>query len=105
LVIALADRFPGSELVAEVFNDLWMRPPWRGLIARRFQRQLKFDRDITFQFGLNSPKEMESWDPRIHFLSAWSFLDAPERKLGLLRWFRHIPLLRLTQYNVHYRLV
>jgi methyltransferase (TIGR00027 family) len=105
LVIALADRFPGSELVAEVFNGLWMRPPWRGFVSRKLRRHLKFDSDVAFHFGLDSPKEMESWDPRIHFLSVWSFLDAPERKLGLLRWFRYIPLLRLTQYNVHYQLV
>ncbi len=105
LVIALADRFPGSELVAEVFNSLWMRPPWRGFVSRKLRRQLKFDHNVAFHFGLDYPHEMETWDPRIHFLSAWSFLDAPERKLGILRWFRYIPLLRLTQYNVHYQLV
>lgn len=104
LVIALANRFPGSELAAEVFNGLWVRPPWRAFVSRQLRRRLKFDRDVTFRFGLDSPQEMEAWDSRIHFLSAWSFLDAPERKLGVLRWFQHVPLLRLTQYNVHYRL-
>jgi O-methyltransferase involved in polyketide biosynthesis len=52
LVIALADRFPGSELVAEVFNSLWIRPPWRGFVLRKLRRQLKFDRNVAFHFDV-----------------------------------------------------
>ena len=104
LVIALADRFPGSELVAEVFDARWLRPPWDKLTRRKLQRQLNFDQDAMFQFGLNSPQEMEEWDARLQFVDQWSFLDTNERKLGLYRWFRHIPMIRLIQYNVHYRL-
>jgi O-methyltransferase involved in polyketide biosynthesis len=104
LVVALANRFPGSELVADVFNALWLRPPWAEWITYKMQRRLHFASEATFQFGLNSPNEMEQWHPAIHFQEAWSFFDADERKLGLLRWARYIPLLRLTQYIVRYHL-
>jgi methyltransferase (TIGR00027 family) len=104
MVIALANRFPGSELVAEVFHARWLRPPLGKWVKRKLQRQFNFDQDAMFQFGLESPQEMAEWDRRIQFVDEWSFLDAHERKLGLYRWFRHIPMLRLIQYNVHYQL-
>lgn len=104
LVITLATRFPGSELVADLFNGRWLRPPWRSWVTRKMQRQLHFDREASFEFGLDSPNEMATWHPRIHFLDEWSLLNAHERKLGPLRWLRHIPLARLAQYIVHYQL-
>jgi methyltransferase (TIGR00027 family) len=104
LVLALANRFPGSELIADLFHGRWLRPPWRGWVTRKMQRQLHFDRDAAFDFGLDSPDAMTQWSSNIRFLSVWSTLDAHERKLGWLRWLRHIPLLRLAQYVVHYQL-
>jgi methyltransferase (TIGR00027 family) len=104
LLIALAHRFPGSELVADVFSAVWLRPPWRKWTMRKAQRQLHFSRDAAFHFGLDSPDEMETWDAHIHFLSAWSLFDSDERKLGWLRWLRHIRPIRMFQYVVHYRL-
>ena len=103
LVTALADRFPGSELVAEVFHSFWLRPPWDKLVAGKLQRQLHFDRSAAFQFGLDAPDAMTKWHPNLRFLSEWSYFDAHERKLGAMRWLRHIPLLRLTQYVVRYQ--
>jgi methyltransferase (TIGR00027 family) len=104
LVVTLANRFPGSEFAADVFHARWLRPPWREWVTYKLQRQLKFGPEATFRFGLDSPKGMEKWHPHIHFLGEWSFLDAPERKLGILRWFRHLRLLRHIQYMVHYQL-
>jgi methyltransferase (TIGR00027 family) len=104
LVLALVKRFPGSELVADLFHGMWMRPPWRDWISRKMQRQFHFDPDASFEFGLDSPDEMAKWHPDIRFLSVWSMFDAHERKLGGWRWFRHLPLFRLAQYIVHYRL-
>jgi hypothetical protein len=68
------------------------------------QRQLHLESGATFQFGLDSPREMEKWHPTIRFQEAWSFFDGDDRKLGLLRWARYIPLLRLVQYIVRYHL-
>ena len=104
LVLTLAARFPGSELVAEVFNDFWLRRPWRSFTQVKMQRQLNFDSDAMFRSGMAHPAEWEGWSPALRLLDVWSYFDAPAAKLGPLRWMRHIPLLRLTQYSVHYRL-
>ena len=104
LVMALANRFPGAELVAEVYHNFWLRPPWNKLVMGKMQRKLHFDRSVVFQSGLDTPDEMAAWQPNINFLDAWSYFDAPERKLGGMRWLRHIPLMRRMQYVVHYQL-
>ena len=104
LVVRLASRFPGSELVADVFSAVWLRPPWRKWSIRKLQRQFKFERDVILESGLDSPQEMERWDARLHYLGMWSLFDSPERQMGALRWLRFIPLIRMFQYIVHYRL-
>lgn len=104
LVVTLANRFPGSELTADVFHSRWLRPPRREWVTYKLQRQLNFGPEATFRFGLDSPRAMEKWHPHIHFLAEWSFLDAHERKLGILRWFRHLRPLRYIQFMVHYQL-
>lgn len=104
LVTTLTQRFPGSELVADVFHARLLRPPWREWAMRKMQRQLQVDRNVAFAFGLEKPKAMEIWNSQIQFLSAWSFFEANDRKLGTMRLLRHIPFARWLQYVVHYRL-
>lgn len=104
LVLTLADRFPGSELVAEVFNSFWLRPPWRRWVDAKMQRQLNFGAEAMFQSGVSHPQEWEAWSPALRLLDVWSFLDTGEPKLGPSRWMRGVPLLRLTQYIVRYQL-
>ncbi len=103
LVVTLAQRFPGAELVADLFHGRWLRPPWGKWVARKMQRQLSFSRDAAFQFGLDAPAAMAAWHPAIHFLDEWSMFDAPERKLGWWRWFCFVPLMRRIQYVVRYQ--
>ena len=104
LVIELQSRFPGSELVCEVFNDLWLSKPLRGLVNFKMRKELHLGKDATFHFGIRESKEMEEWSPGITFLDDWSYFDSPEKKLGWLRFFGRIELFRKTQWTVHYRL-
>lgn len=104
LVVTLATRFSGSELVADVFHGMWLRPPWRALTVRKMEQRLHVGRDVSFQFGLDAPAEMAQWHPAIRYLSMWSLFDAPERKLGWMQIFRLVPLIRMIQYVVHYQL-
>jgi hypothetical protein len=57
-----------------------------------------------FRSGIHDGHEMEHWHSGIQFLDEWSYFDSEEKKLGWLRLFRHIALIRKTQWTVHYRL-
>lgn len=104
LVVELRRRFPGSELVCEVFNRFWLRDPWKGWVNHKMQRQLGFSVDATFQSGLDDSREMEHWAEGIRFLDDWSYFDDREPKLGASNLLRHVGFFRKIQWTVHYRL-
>ena len=104
LVVELRRRFPGSELVCEVFNRFWLRDPWKRWVDRKMQRQLSFSADASFRSGLDDSREMERWAEGIHFLDDWSYLDDDEPKLGVSNLLRRVSFFRRIQWTVHYRL-
>jgi O-methyltransferase involved in polyketide biosynthesis len=104
LVLALRDRFPGSELVCEIFNNSWLQG-WRGrLMTRKLRNRMSMGQGAIFQSGLDDSDSMEQWGEGIHYLDDWSFVDEDEPKLGVMRLLRHWPMFRKLQWVVHYRL-
>lgn len=104
LVVRLADEFPGAELVCEVVNARWVQEPLRSIMRFKLQRELHMGKDAVFRSGLRDGREPEEWHPGIRLLDEWSYFDADEPKLGLLRLFRHSGFIRKTQWTVRYRL-
>lgn len=104
LVPAIQKTFPGSELVCEVVNTIWLTPLLQPILSYKLQREAHMGKDAMFRSGLRDSREMEGWHPGIRFLDEWSYFDSDEKKLGWLRLLRHIPLIRKTQWTVHYLL-
>jgi len=104
LVLEIQKKFPGSELVCEVVNSVWLRPRLKKMLDHKIQRQLHMGKDAMFRSGIRDAHEMEQWHAGIQFLDEWSYFDSGEKKLGWLRVLRHIELIRKTQWTVHYRL-
>jgi methyltransferase (TIGR00027 family) len=104
LVIALAGRFPGSQLTAEVFNSFWLASERREEIETRLTARLHFGRQARFVSGISDGDEMETWAEGIRLLDEWSFLDEEEPKLGRLRKLRHFPQFRKRQWVARYEL-
>lgn len=104
LFVRLAEEFPGSEIVCEVFNSLWLREPMHAMMRFKMQRELHLGPDADFRFGICDSREPEGWNPGIRLMDDWSYFDSDEPKLGLLRIFRHSEFLRKIQWTVRYRL-
>ena len=104
LVLKIQEKFPGSELVCEMVNSLWLGPLVKKMLDFKMQRELHLGKDATFRSGIRNGREMEQWHSGIQFLDEWSYFDSEEEKLGWLRLFRYIELIRKTQWTVHYRL-
>lgn len=104
LVLKIQETFPGSELVCEVVNSLWLRSPLKKILDYKMQRQVHLGKDAMFRSGIHDGREMEQWHSGIQFLDEWSYFDSEEKKLGWLKFLRHIELMRKTQWTVHYRL-
>ena len=104
LILTLQSKFPGCELVAEVYNSFWLKQPFKSLLNLRLRRKLGFGAETTFHFGIPDSRELESWHSNIAFLDDWYCLDEPEEKLGGLRLLKHVDFLRRTIWTVHYQL-
>jgi methyltransferase (TIGR00027 family) len=104
LILALQSRFPGSELVCEVFNSMWLKGPLKGIIKSKMQGQFGFKKDTDYHFGISNSREMESWHSGIQFLDEWCYFDTGHPKLGTLRFFKKSEFMRKVQWTVHYRL-
>ncbi len=104
LVLELQSRFPGTELVCEVFNKAWLKKPLKSIVNRKMQRELGLGKNTAYQFGLSDSREMERWHTGIQFLDDWCYFDTGHPKLGWMKFLQGIELLRKVQWTVHYRL-
>ena len=104
IVIKLHETFPGSELVCEVVNKFILKTPMKQMTRIKMRRQLHLGKGAYYSSGLSGSREMESWAPGTKYVDDWSYFDEDEKKIGMLRLFRYIPLLRTSQWTVHYRI-
>lgn len=92
LVQALAERFPGAELVCEAYAPVVIRLHPRSQAVAQPHWGLKDDRDV------------EAWVPGIRLLSQWYYFDNPEPRLGVFQIMRYFPFIARMVRIVHYRL-
>lgn len=104
LVLTLQERFPGCELVCEVFNSSWLHGRRGRITRRKLQNNMSMGAGAMFKSGLQDSDTMEQWGSGIQYLGDWSFVDEDEPKLGILRLTRHLDSFRKIQFVVHYRL-
>jgi O-methyltransferase involved in polyketide biosynthesis len=85
LVRALRDHFPGAEFICDAL------PPSFKLL-NRIQPALRAT-GAQLNWTLADGHEMESWGNGIRLLEEWSYFDEPEPRLGMLRFFRWLPII------------
>jgi methyltransferase (TIGR00027 family) len=104
LVIEMHRSFPGSELACEMANSIIQKTPMRQIMGFKMRKQLHLGKDAFYSSGISDGKDIERWAHGIRLLDEWSYFDVNEKKLGLYRMMRHIPLFRKMQWTVHYLL-
>lgn len=97
LLLALQERFPGSELLCDV-APLWLISPAAQLISK-----VK-GWSAQYQFGVRDSREFEEWNSGLHFIDEWFYLDEAEPRLGFLRAMYKWRLILRDIWTVHYYL-
>ena len=94
LVLTLRDRFPGAELVFDVYSPihLWVS----NLLTARA--------GFRCHWGLWHGQEIEGWGDGIRLLNEWGYFDDPTPRLDNIRWFRPIESLLRTLRIYHFQL-
>jgi O-methyltransferase involved in polyketide biosynthesis len=95
LLIALASRFPGSELVFDVLSPLMV---W---VHNRSSSVLK-ESGARIRWDIREPGDLEGWG--LHLLERWGYFDTHEPRLGAANLIRFVPPLARGICIVRYRL-
>jgi O-methyltransferase involved in polyketide biosynthesis len=82
LVLALRDRFPGAELVFDIYSPIHV---WRHNLQYAFSK-IKF---LT-HWGIWHGQEIETWGKDIRLLGEWGYFDEDTPRLDRIRWMRGI---------------
>lgn len=104
LVVALRERFPGSELVAEFALADVVRLSAGRLGRGKLRRRFGLSEDVWFRSGLADAREVEAWAPGIERLDDWSWFDEDEPRLGWMRWLARWRLFGRALFVARYRL-
>ena len=104
LILAMQSRFPESELVCELTNRTWVEGAWGKMSSMKMKHRFNMAQDAGFQFGVDSPDAMEAWGDGIEFIEKWFYMQGNHPKLGVMRIFRNMPMIKNAQYTVRYKL-
>jgi O-methyltransferase involved in polyketide biosynthesis len=95
MVMEMAKRFPGSELVFDALA------PFMGWIHQIESSVLKRS-GTSIRWDAKNPAELEAWG--LCLLERWGYFDKPEPRMGAASMMRYIPPLANSTYILHYRL-
>lgn len=95
MLLAIMERFPGSELVFDAASPFISRHHNRtSSVLKRTGARILWD--------IKTPQELKKWG--LHPLHHWYYFDEPESRLGAFGWMRFIPFLAKSTGVFHYRL-
>lgn len=89
-------RIPGTEIAFEVFSSKWLRGWRKKMVDFKLQKQLKFGKAASFQFGIIDSDEIETWSEDYKLIEDWSYFDEIRKNPK--------EYLRKLQWSVYYRL-
>ncbi|MDH4273325.1 MAG: class I SAM-dependent methyltransferase [Candidatus Aminicenantes bacterium] len=86
LVLALQERFRGSELIFDTCS------PW--VAARSRRRPFLKTKESGFLWGLKNGRDIERWNDGLRLIEEWFYFDQADRDLGWYQALSYIPAVR-----------
>ena len=102
LMIALAQKFPGSEMIIEtVPNSLVKQSQKSNLIEKQYDIQ------ANFSWGINKGKDVEKLNHNIEYIEDWHYFNYHKDRWRIIRWLSLIPYFKSRFGNriVHFKFV
>lgn len=92
LFSAIADRLPGAEIAFQSISPQYVNRQDKVPAINKTQ--------ATFEWGIESGRELEAWDSRIEFIDEWAFIDFHRPRWRYLRWLTLLPPIYKTVRDV-----
>lgn len=84
--LALAERFPGSEMVVDILSPFMVQASAVIPMFRGFQ--------VRPRWGMLDMQKIENWGGGIRVLDRFGYFDAREPRLASIWWMARFPVLR-----------
>lgn len=104
LVVALRERFCGSQLIAEFASEQAVRMLNSRWGRGKYRRQFSLSENVSYAFGTSDPRFLESWAPGVEYIDRWTYFDEDEPKLRRYGPLVKLQSLRYIQYTARFRL-
>ena len=75
---AIAGRFQGSRMVFEVVTEKYTLGVWKKLVEGKIRRQLGLNAGSSYNYGVRSAREVESYAKGLRVIEEWSYVDDPD---------------------------
>jgi O-methyltransferase involved in polyketide biosynthesis len=96
LILKLRECFPGAELICDETTPLMVFLDNLHLMFTKFRARM--------QWGMDHPKDLETWAEGIRLMEEYYYFDRPEPSLGAMQWVRYFPILAKGTGIFHYKL-
>ncbi len=96
LVVDLAYKFPGSEMVFDVMSPFSVKLHNQNAGLRAAH--------VRLNWGIRSDRELVAWCPGNQLLARWDYCDDPDQQSAMTKMMKWLPLLRNMNRILHYRL-
>jgi methyltransferase (TIGR00027 family) len=83
---AISNWFRDSRLVFEVATEAYTHGFMKRIVAMKIRRQTGADAGASYQFGVRSAREVESYGRGLKVLSEWSYMEDPDVRPRLLKY-------------------
>ena len=92
----ISNRFYQSQIVLEVVTEKYTHGIWKKVVQRKIKRLLGLDAGSSYNFGIKSALELESYGNGIKVVNEWSYIEDPDIRPKI---YKYLGLSR-TQWTV-----
>jgi len=102
-VLQLEERFPGSEMLCELFAKAYLKPYLQELSYQMQRLKYGLGRNAKFKFGAKTGADLAAWSEGVRHLGDWSIFDSRHKALGAMSVLRHFDFVRMKIWTARYR--
>jgi len=96
----LSDSFLNSGIVFETVNKKYTQGLWKKSVESKMKRSAGTTAGASYQFGLKSAKEIESFGKNIKVVEEWSYFEDADVEPKVLWHFRNLKFFTRTQWTI-----